>query len=143
MYWLNKYISDSGFFRLLFGGKGLKKAKAKNKGNKYKYHIRDNDNMTNILNFNLIKLFKNLKTIWIHDVQYENRYYSFSLYQLALLLEKTKIQKVELFTVRTLDDSWLCCLWRDKSSSIIEAYKNRGYAIEFDESRHELEIKLL
>ena len=29
------------------------------------------------------------------------------------------------------DDSWLYHLWRNKSSSLIEAYKNKGYGIVF------------
>ena len=69
-------------------------------------------------------------------------YYPFSLYQLASLLTHTKIKKVDIITKFTGFNTWIYYLWVDSSSSLIEAYENKGYAIELDDDG-DICIKLL
>ena len=152
---LNSYIYDLGFLALLFGGRGLEMHWDKglifggrglemneydNDDDNNNYYIPDDDDMTNILKLNVLNLFNNLQTIKIYRVQQYAKYYSFSLYKLVLLLVKTKIENVYIYA--DVNDSWLCYLWRNKSSSLIEAYKNKGYGIEFDGYKT-MSIKLL
>ena len=93
--------------------------------------------MTNILKLNVLKLFNNLQIMQIWYVEDS----PFSLYQLVSLLRHTKIRKVDIIPYFN-NNTWLHYLWRDKSSSLIEAFKNKGYAIEF-KGGYTLSIKLL
>ena len=48
----------------------------------------------------------------------------------GIIIEHTKIEKVIICTYTFSRNTWVYYLWGDKSSSVIEAYKNNGYAIE-------------
>ena len=130
---LNRYILELQFLGLIFGGRGLEKHTDDD-------YIPGDDDMTNILTLNVLNLFKNLRTVRINGV----RDYPFSLYQLVLLLGHTKIEEFAVFEDK--EHSWFSCLWCGKSSSLIQAYKKKGYAIELYDCTpyvEEISIKLL
>ena len=135
---INKYITDSGFLGLIFGGRGFEFHKRNYFDNNIPddYYIPNDDDMTNILISNVLNLFNNLQTMVIAYVQS----HPFSLHQLVLLLTQTKIEKVEILAVD--DNSWLFYLWGNSSSSFIKAYINEGYSIEYD-GDFVISIKLL
>ena len=144
---LNFCISDLGFLGLIFGGRGLEMHEYDSSDVDNNYVIPDDNDMTNI--FALLNLFDNLQTLHIENVQvpHTNKYWSFSLYRLLYLLTKTQIKKVEISTDK-IESSWLSYLWGDKSASFIKAYKNKGYAIAFDDdykdyASHCISIKLV
>ena len=131
---LGKNIKDLGFLGLIFGGRGLEQhgifdfyvPNHDDMTNILAFYVPSHDDMTNILALNVLILFTNLTIMFINGVGE----YPFSLYQLVLLLTHTKIKRVWIYSRKK--NSWLYYLWRDKSSSLIEAYKNKGYAIDFD-----------
>ena len=130
---LGDYIKDLGFLRLIFGGRGLESHDGDN-------YICDDDDMTNILKLNVLNLFKNLQTLMIRMVQD----HPFSLISIVIVIDAHKDKRGGGKALE--EDSWLSCVWYDKSSSLIEAYKNNGYAIEFDHDVYGgycLSIKLL
>ena len=55
---LGRFITDLGFLGLIFGGTGLEKCST----------VPDDDDMTNILALNVLKLFTNLKTMVICNI---------------------------------------------------------------------------
>ena len=123
---LNKYITDLGFLGLIFGGRGLELHRRDLFDDNFKNNYYIPDDMTNILKLNVLNVFPNLQTMvigWLEE-------HPFSLHQLALLLKDTKIKMVEIEAAK--NSSWLFYLWSDKSSSLIKAYKNKGYSIEVD-----------
>ena len=115
---MSRMPKDLGFLGLIFGGRGLEEHEDEDDD-----YIPDDDDMTNILKLNVLSLFNNLQTMEICNV-YD---YPFSLYQLVSLLTHTKIKKVLIY-----NDKWLYSLWCDCSSSLIKAYKNNGYAVEYN-----------
>ena len=139
MWHLNNFITDLEFLGLIFGGRGLEMHKYEDDNN---FYIPDDNDMTNILKLNVLNLFNNLQTIWITNVQYRDKYYSFSLYQLLLFVRVNKIEKVQISTFSVNSLSWLDYLWGNKSLSLIEEYKKKGYGIEYDGKRR-IYIKLL
>ena len=119
---VGEYIPDLGFLGLIFSGRGLEKHKI-NKGDNY--YIPEDDDMTNILKSNVLHLFNNLQTMDIYVVDD----YPFS-YQLVSLLTHTMLRRVYIET-GVNNNTWVHYLWGAQSSSLIEAYENKGYAIEF------------
>ena len=121
-------MTDSKFLGLTFDGDGLTKREYDNDNHN---HIIYDDN-TNLMKKEIFDIFLNAKEIRLDYVQNKNNYWSFSLLKLLESIGKTNIEEVRVGTLKEEDpSSWLVSLWSSSSPSLIQAFKNEGYTVEF------------
>ena len=126
---LNKYIGHFGFSKLLFCD--FKTYEYSDGDDRVYLMTTDN---TNLIKEEILKIFSNVTYIFIRGTEnrFSRNYWSFSLLQLLTLINETGINRVKILANTHTSPSWLSCLWNKSSSSLIHAYKCKGFEIKYN-----------
>ena len=90
---------------------------------------RDGDDMTNLFKPELLRIFKNVKTLNIISKAHS---FSFSLSALlSLLIQSKSLEKVTVDGRKSVN--WIGCLWSSSSQSITQEFDEKNYTISYTE----------
>ena len=105
----------------------------------YGFKRREETDCTNLIKPQLLKLFKNVKTVclWMSNFK-GNICWTVSLLALLNIIKSSAVEYLRIIefkekTIKSNPTSWLYVLWKKHSNEIINRYKDENFEIQYEE----------